>query len=60
MTLTFFDSFDEADEHNRKEAFSMDQSQKMILLEQLRSQFYPDVRTTPHRLQRVLRTASRA
>ena len=54
LSIRIFDSFDEAEACERKEWMSMPRHQRMILLEELRSQTYPDERTTPQGLQRIL------
>jgi hypothetical protein len=54
MTIEIFDSFEEAESAERAEWMARPQQERMILLEQLRSQTYPDARTHPQGLQRVL------
>ena len=54
MTFQVFDTFAEAEKAEREEWMRMSHQERMILLEQLRRQSYPDERTTPHRLQRIL------
>jgi hypothetical protein len=53
-TLLVFDSFEQAEVFERAEWMNMPQTQRMCLLEELRSQQYPDERTSTQGLQRVL------
>ena len=54
MTFQVFDTFAEAEKAEREEWMQMSHEERMILLEELRRQSYPDENITPHRLQRVL------
>ena len=54
FTFQVFDSFADAEKAEREEWMKMKPEERMILLEELRRQSYPDERTTPHRLQRIL------
>ena len=54
LILEVFESFEEAESHERREWLSMPREDCMILLETLRSQSYPDARTHPQGLQRIL------
>lgn len=58
-TMQIFDNFDEADQFTKQEAFALPEREKMILLEQLRAQFYPDAypdaSPATQKLQRVFR-----
>ncbi|MFO0429050.1 MAG: hypothetical protein ACK526_20965 [Planctomyces sp.] len=52
-----FGSFTEADESTRREYWMMTMEQRMVILEQLRMQAYPDGQTSPG-LQRVLESVA--
>ena len=54
FTFEVFDSFEEAEAAERLEWQSMEPQQRMILLEKLRQQSYPDERSSPQGLQRIL------
>lgn len=51
-----FESFDEADRADRIERWSMDSGERLLILEELRRNYYPDGKTAP-RLQRLLESA---
>ncbi len=57
-TMQVFDSHEEAEAFNWQVVLARPKPDRMILLEMLRSQSYPDARTTPQGLQRVLRTSN--
>ena len=52
--LMVFDSFEEAEAQERQEWMAMPRPERMMLLEQLREQTYPDASSAPQGLQRVL------
>ena len=52
--LQIFDSFEEVEAAERAEWMSLSGKEKMILLENLRKQSYPNEPGTPQGLQRVL------
>ncbi len=52
--IQVFDSFEEAEAQERAEWMQMPRQERMVLLEQLRAQSYPDERSHPQGLQRVL------
>jgi hypothetical protein len=52
--LSVFDSFEQAEASERAEWMKMPPEERMRLLEELRSQFYPNERTATQGLQRVL------
>jgi len=49
-----FDSFEEAEAEERREWMALPRQQRMVLLESLRAQTYPDERNAPQGLQRIL------
>ena len=55
--LESFDSFKDADEATRREYWMMTMEQRLMILEQLRMQAYPDGQTAPG-LQRVLESVA--
>jgi hypothetical protein len=57
LALETFDSFKDADEATRREYWMMTMEQRLMILEQLRMQAYPDGQTAP-RLQRVLESVA--
>jgi hypothetical protein len=54
VKLFVFDSFEQAEASERADWMIMPQQERMHLLEELRSQYYPDERTATQGLQRVL------
>ena len=56
-TFETFDSFKDADDATRREYWMMTMEQRLVILEQLRMQAYPDGQTAP-RLQRVLESVA--
>lgn len=56
-TIQTFGSFAEADDSARREYWMMTMEQRMVILEQLRMQAYPDGQTAPG-LQRVLESVA--
>ena len=55
--LEAFDSFTDADAATRREYWMMTVAQRLMILEQLRMQAYPDGQTAP-RLQRALESVA--
>jgi hypothetical protein len=54
FTFEVFDSFEEAETNERQQWMSMTPEERMILLETLRQQSYPDEQSSPQGLQRIL------
>lgn len=54
LAFRVFNSFEEAEAMERQEWMEMPRQERMILLEALRAQTYPDERISPQGLQRVL------
>ena len=52
--IQIFDTFEEAEVVERREWMAMPKVERMVLLEELRQQTYPDEADAPQGLQRVL------
>ena len=58
-TFQVFDSFEAAEEAERRERWGLTPAQRLEILERLRAQQYPDGETAP-RLQRLLEIVKRS
>lgn len=56
-TMRTFETHEEAEAFNWQEILARPKPERMELLEMIRSQTYPDARTSPQGLQRVLTTS---
>lgn len=58
--IQVFDSFEDAEAVERAEWQAMPKEERMVLLEELREQTYPDEGAAPQGLQRVLTVVDRS